>query len=247
MLFHGAEWSLGIWLPNSIIIELYTEELKQRKVDGRLDERTVLLLGVAMVALLRELHNLGFVHGDLKPENFCIGCLPTKMPPAQDNGDSRRKSEMTTSAAQSKTQLFLIDFGIACHFDVGTKGGHHGNHHAPFDGEQRKQSSTVKSGQVASSTSEDAGSANSTKRRMAGSLRYASIHAHGSHAARKSRRCDIEAIAYVLVYLWRGRLPWQGFRASSRNELAAKIGQAKKEVADSDLCRQCPALGEVLK
>ena len=43
---------------------------------------------------------------------------------------------------------------------------------------------------------------------------------------------------YVLVYLWRGRLPWQGFRATTRDELSVKIAAAKEATTDEELCRQ---------
>ena len=40
-------------------------------------------------------------------------------------------------------------------------------------------------------------------------MRYASTHAHLGRAA--SRRDDMESLAYTLIFLLKGRLPWQGF------------------------------------
>jgi hypothetical protein len=41
-------------------------------------------------------------------------------------------------------------------------------------------------------------------------VRYASVHAHLGRTG--SRRDDLESLAYTLVFLLRGRLPWQGYQ-----------------------------------
>ena len=41
-------------------------------------------------------------------------------------------------------------------------------------------------------------------------LYYASVHAHLGRTG--SRRDDLESLAYTLVFLLRGRLPWQGYQ-----------------------------------
>ena len=46
-----------------------------------------------------------------------------------------------------------------------------------------------------------------------GTVRYASTHAHLGRSA--SRRDDMESLAYTLIFLLRGRLPWQGFEVWS--------------------------------
>jgi serine/threonine protein kinase len=74
--------------------------------------------------------------------------------------------------------------------------------------------------------------------RFVGTPRYASLNTH--LGIRQSRRDDLEAIAYVLVYFLLGELPWQGIKAKTKSEKKEKIKNKKKRMSTSKLCEGLP-------
>jgi serine/threonine protein kinase len=126
----------------------------------------VACIAVEALAILEALHSKGFVHGDVKPENFLLG------PP-------------NTPRAKS---LFLVDLGLASQWRDDVCGAH-----SEYD--QRPDV-------------------------FRGTVRYASVHAHLGRTA--SRRDDLESLAYTLLFLLKGRLPWQGYNAENKGYLVCK-------------------------
>ena len=123
--------------------------------------KTVLMLADQMISAIQFFHSKGFVHRDIKAENFMMG------------------------AGKNKSILYLIDFGLAGKYrnidDV--------NDHYPL----------------------------TKNHEFMGTAKFQSINAHKGYSL--SRRDDMEAIGYLLVYLMKGTLPWMEIksRATSRD------------------------------
>mmetsp|Transcript_63118 Transcript_63118/g.176540 ORF Transcript_63118/g.176540 Transcript_63118/m.176540 type:complete len:377 (+) Transcript_63118:105-1235(+) len=75
---------------------------------------------------------------------------------------------------------------------------------------------------------------------LTGTARYASVNAH--LGIEQSRRDDLEAIGYVLMYFNRGQLPWQGFQANTKEEKYHRIMESKRSTSAETLCKGYPAV-----
>jgi len=76
------------------------------------------------------------------------------------------------------------------------------------------------------------------RKSLTGTPRYASIHNH--LGMEQSRRDDMESLGYVLLYLLRGSLPWQGLKAKSKTEKYRRILEVKQGTRLSELCAGYP-------
>lgn len=76
------------------------------------------------------------------------------------------------------------------------------------------------------------------KKKLTGTARYASINALAGYG--QSRRDDLEAVGYVLMYFLRGRLPWQGLVVKNKDDRYARIMEKKRDTTPEDLCRGFP-------
>lgn len=141
-----------------------------------LSAKTIFIIGKRMVSLIKSLHEIGYVHRDVKPDNFLIGKDPRK--------------------------IFLIDLGMAKEY---IRNGQH-----------------IPKG---------------TGKKLTGTPRYASVNAHeGNELGRKD---DLESIGYIVLYLAKGKLPWQGLKESKR-EKCRMIGEMKKEMRIEEVSKGLP-------
>ncbi|KAI9120691.1 hypothetical protein K1719_007724 [Acacia pycnantha] len=141
----------------------------------------VACIAVEAISILEKLHMKGFVHGDVKPENFLLG-----QPGTAD-----------------EKKLYLIDLGLA------SKWKDTSGQHVEYD--QRPDV-------------------------FRGTIRYASVHAHLGRTG--SRRDDLESLAYTLIFLIKGRLPWQGYQGDNKSFLVCK---KKMGTSPELMCCFCPA------
>ncbi|PWA60871.1 GPCR kinase [Artemisia annua] len=147
-----------------------------------LSEEMVACIAVESLSILEQLHLRGFVHGDVKPENFLLGQPGTP----------------------NEKKLYLCDLGLASKWRDSCSGNH-------VDYDQKPDV-------------------------FRGTVRYASVHAHLGRTG--SRRDDLESLAYTLIFLLKGKLPWQGFIGDNKGFLVCK----KKMATSPDLlCYFCPS------
>ncbi|KAK6941531.1 Protein kinase domain, partial [Dillenia turbinata] len=145
-----------------------------------LSEEMVSCIAVEAIFILQQLHLRGFVHGDVKPENFLLG-----QPGTPD-----------------EKKLYLVDLGLASRWKDVSSGCH-------VDYDQKPDV-------------------------FRGTVRYASVHAHLGRTG--SRRDDLESLAYTLIFLLRGRLPWQGFMGDNKGFLVCKKKMATSPELLGFLC-----------
>lgn len=85
--------------------------------------KTILMLGYQMISRLEHLHSLNYVHRDIKPENFLIG------------------------VGKSKSNIFLIDFGLAKSLESSKKSEANGHKKKGLVGTARYASITAHLGE----------------------------------------------------------------------------------------------------
>jgi serine/threonine protein kinase len=76
------------------------------------------------------------------------------------------------------------------------------------------------------------------KHQFTGSFRYSSINNH--KGIQQSRRDDLESISYMMVYFYKGQLPWQNIPARDKRDKLKKTYQKKMDTPIEELCEDCP-------
>ena len=163
---------------NIMIMELLGKSLEglvKQFSDEKFSLKTVCMLAIDMLKILKNIHEKHYIHRDIKPDNFAIGY-------------------------SDQSKLYLIDFGLA---------------------KQYRSEKTLLQKPM------------QQNKRLTGTARYASINA--LRGCDQSRRDDLESIGYVVAYLLRGNLPWQGIIVKTKEEKYAKILYRKQNVTSEQL------------
>ncbi|RWS15253.1 casein kinase I isoform gamma-3-like protein [Dinothrombium tinctorium] len=74
--------------------------------------------------------------------------------------------------------------------------------------------------------------------KVLGTVRYLSLNTNFGHE--HSRRDDLEAFGYMLIYFFKGELPWQGLHIKDQREKIRRIGKMKQTMPIEDICKGCP-------
>ena len=168
---------------NIMIMELLGKSLEgllKQSPGKKMSIKTVCLLGIEMLKILKYIHDKNYIHRDIKPDNFAIGY-------------------------SEPNNLFLLDFGLA---------------------KKYRSSRTLEQKPM------------QKNKKLTGTARYASINALRGYD--QSRRDDLESVGYVLAYLLRGNLPWQGIIVKTKEEKYAKILYKKQYITPEELLNGYP-------
>ena len=177
-LWYGVEGDYNV-----LVMELLGKSLEEQleNCHHKFSLKTVLMVADQILTRIEYIHNKGYIHRDVKPDNFILGI------------------------GKKSNEIFAIDFGLSKKYrDSRT------HQHIPF-----------REGKP-----------------FTGTARYASINTH--LGIEQSRRDDIESIAYILIYLLNGTLPWMGFHAENKKQKIEMIGENKIAKTSEQLCQGLP-------
>lgn len=71
-----------------------------------------------------------------------------------------------------------------------------------------------------------------------GTLRYSSVNSH--KGIRQCRKDDLESMMYILIYFYKGKLPWQDVKSKKKEEKHMKIKEEKLKTTVETLCKDMP-------
>ncbi|KAG8460166.1 hypothetical protein KFE25_014311 [Diacronema lutheri] len=146
-----------------------------------------------LLRLLQGLHEKGDIHGDVKPENFLVPYRPA--------ADGQATATVGTIDMRQDDPV-MVDLGFSSAWRK-----------RPGGGEDCEECGEGSSG-AHIDYSQALG-------QFHGTTRYASLHCHAGRTL--ARRDDLESLAYTVLYLLQGRLPWQGQEGADKEQRDQKM------------------------
>jgi serine/threonine protein kinase len=154
----------NFYLVQQLLGNNLTQELK--KYGNKIPKEIFIKMAIQMISRVEFLHSRGFIHCDIKPENFALNFN-------KDNNDFT---------------VYLIDFGLV----------------EPYINLKTKEHRKLKE-----------------KKGHKGTMNFCSMNSHMELSL--SRRDDLESLAYCLIYLWSGKLPWSSGYKVYNNEVILNL------------------------
>ena len=146
-----------------LVQELLGNNLTQEliKYKNKFPKDFYIKIAIQMISRIEFLHSQGFIHCDIKPENFALSL-----------GNNNNKDII----------VYLIDFGLV----------------EPYINLKTKEHKKLKE-----------------KEGHKGTMDFCSMNSHMELTL--SRRDDLESLAYCLLFLWLGKLPWSKSNSKGYN------------------------------
>ena len=186
MRWYGVEGDNNILVMDMLGPSL---EILFRESVRNFSEQTVVKVAIQLVTFLpgqisrlKRLHRIGYLHRDIKSDNFVVG------------------------TGANKDLIYLIDFGLSkLYID-------------PMSGKHIQYSES---------------------NLLMGTAKFVSINTH--LGIEQSRRDDLEALGYVLIYLSKSGLPWHQKKGEDEDNGYVKIMNLKMGTPLDELCEGIPA------
>ncbi|OHT00920.1 hypothetical protein TRFO_32266 [Tritrichomonas foetus] len=189
--FFGAEGDTKV-----IVFDLLGKSIEARfeECNYKFSLKTVLMLADQMITRIEYLHKKSIIHRDIKPENFVIG-LSTF---SNERPNTKTKDSLLNDRIfMNERNNFDANRSFSCQYNRNT--------------DKSKSNVVFLIDFGLAKKYRDLNShvhlEQKVNRGFTGTTRFASINAH--KGIDQSRRDDIESLAYTLIYLMKGKLPWQ--------------------------------------